>query len=109
MGKKWTRITFALKQKIPSTLNPELPCDIGTAFLQILLSRHQNAGQSYDIKIANRCFEIVTKFRYLGTTIINQNPIQDEIKRRLNSDNAVEVQMYLKYWCKKLTSQGVLF
>jgi hypothetical protein len=23
----------------------------------MLLSRHQNAGQSYDIKIANRCFE----------------------------------------------------
>jgi hypothetical protein len=28
----------------------------------MLLSRHQNAGQSYDIKIANRCFENVAKF-----------------------------------------------
>jgi hypothetical protein len=37
----------------------------------MLLSRHQNAGESYDIKIANRCFENVTKFRYLGTTITN--------------------------------------
>jgi hypothetical protein len=35
----------------------------------MLLSRHQNAGQSYDIKIPNRCFENVAKFRYLGTTI----------------------------------------
>jgi hypothetical protein len=35
----------------------------------MLLSRHQHAGQSYDIKIANRCFENVAKFRYLGTTI----------------------------------------
>jgi hypothetical protein len=32
----------------------------------MLLSRHQNAGQSHDIKIANKCFENVAKFRYLG-------------------------------------------
>jgi hypothetical protein len=51
------------------------------------VSRHQNAGQSYDIKIANRCFENVAKFRYLGT-ITNQNLIQEKIKRRLNSSNA---------------------
>jgi ribosomal protein S2 len=53
----------------------------------MLLSRHQNAGQSYDIKIANRCFENEAKFRYLGTTITNQNLIQGEIKRRINSGN----------------------
>jgi ribosomal protein S2 len=54
----------------------------------MLLSRHQNAGQSHDIKIANKCFDNVAKFRYLGTTITNQNLIQEGIKRRLNSDNA---------------------
>jgi ribosomal protein S2 len=54
----------------------------------MLLSRHQNAGQSHDIKITNKCFENVAKFRYLGTTITNQNLIQEEIKRRLNLDNA---------------------
>jgi ribosomal protein S2 len=46
----------------------------------MLLSRHKNAGKNYDIKIANRCFENVTRFRYLGTTVTNQNLIQDEIK-----------------------------
>jgi hypothetical protein len=51
----------------------------------MLLSRHQNAGKDYDIKIANRCFENVARFRYLGTTITNQNLIQEEIKRRFNS------------------------
>jgi predicted GH43/DUF377 family glycosyl hydrolase len=41
----------------------------------MLLSRQQNAGQNHDIKIGNRCFENVVQFRYLGTTITNQNLI----------------------------------
>jgi hypothetical protein len=51
----------------------------------MLLTHHQNAGQNYDIKIANRCFENVAKFRYLGT-ITNQNLIRKE-NERLNSGN----------------------
>jgi hypothetical protein len=54
----------------------------------MLLSHHQYAGQIYNIKIANRCFENVAKLKYLGRTITNQNLIQEEIKRRLNSGNA---------------------
>jgi tRNA U34 5-carboxymethylaminomethyl modifying enzyme MnmG/GidA len=49
----------------------------------MLLCRHQNAGQSYDIKVANRYFENVAKLRYLGKTITSQNLIQEEINRRL--------------------------
>jgi hypothetical protein len=52
----------------------------------MLLSHHQNAEQKHDIKIGNRCFENVAQF--LGTTITNQNLIEEEIKRRLNSGNA---------------------
>jgi hypothetical protein len=52
-----------------------------------VLSRHQNAGQNHDIKIGNRCFENVAQFRYLGTTITNQNLIQEENKGRENSGN----------------------
>jgi hypothetical protein len=54
----------------------------------MLLSRHQNVGQNRDVKIANRSFENVSQFKYLGTTVTNKNLIQEEIKRRLNSSNA---------------------
>jgi hypothetical protein len=54
----------------------------------MLLSGHQNVGQNRDIKIAHRSFENVSQFKYLGTTVRNQNLIQEEIKRRLNSGNA---------------------
>jgi hypothetical protein len=40
----------------------------------MLLSRHQNVGQNWDIKIANRSFENVSQFKYLGTAVTNQNP-----------------------------------
>jgi hypothetical protein len=53
----------------------------------MLLSHHQNAGQNHDIKIDNRSFENVAEFRYLGTTVTNQNSFQEVIKRRLNSGN----------------------
>jgi hypothetical protein len=54
----------------------------------MLLSHHQNVGQNRDIKIAKRSFENVSQFEYLGKTVTNQNLIQEEIKRRLNSGNA---------------------
>jgi hypothetical protein len=54
----------------------------------MLLSRHQNAGQNRDIKIARRSYKNMSQLKYLGTTVTNQNLIQDEIKRRLNSGNA---------------------
>jgi ribosomal protein S2 len=46
----------------------------------MLLSCHQNAEQNYDMKMANRCFENVAQFRYLGTTITNHSPIQEDIE-----------------------------
>jgi hypothetical protein len=54
----------------------------------ILVPRDQNAGQNRDIKIGYRSFENVSQFKYLGMAIANQNLIQEEIKRRLNSGNA---------------------
>jgi hypothetical protein len=53
-----------------------------------LLSRHQNAKQNRNINIANRSFDGLVRFKYLGTTVTNTNFIQNEIERRLNSGNA---------------------
>jgi hypothetical protein len=54
----------------------------------MFMSRHQTAGQSNYIKLANKSFERVAKFKYLGTTLTDQNCIHEETRRRLNSGNA---------------------
>jgi hypothetical protein len=69
----------------------------------MLLSRHQNAGRNHDTKLANRCFENVAQFKYLGITVANQHSIQEEIKRRLNSGNACY------YSVQNLLSSHLLF
>jgi hypothetical protein len=48
----------------------------------MLMSR-KKAGQRHGIKMANRSFKGVAKFKYLGTTLIDQNSMQEEIKSRL--------------------------
>jgi hypothetical protein len=40
------------------------------------------------INVANISFENMSQFKYFGTTITNQNLVQKEIKRRMNSPNA---------------------
>jgi hypothetical protein len=54
----------------------------------MLLSPHQNARPIHNIRIDTKSLENVAQFRYLGTTVTNQNLIQEEIKSRLNSGNA---------------------
>jgi hypothetical protein len=48
----------------------------------MIMSLHPNSGQNQNIKIANESFEKVSKFKYLGTTLTDQNDIRDEIKNR---------------------------
>jgi hypothetical protein len=54
----------------------------------MLLSRHQNEGKNPDIKIANKYFENVVEFKYLATTVADQNLIQEKIKRILSCGSA---------------------
>jgi hypothetical protein len=54
----------------------------------MVMSRDQNAGRTYSMKIDTISFERVDEFKYLGTILTNQNSIQEEIKSRLKSGNA---------------------
>jgi hypothetical protein len=45
-------------------------------------------GQKHSIKIANSSFKDVVKFKYLGTTLTDQNCMHKEINSRLNTGNA---------------------
>jgi hypothetical protein len=53
-----------------------------------MLSRRQISRQNHDIQITKKYFENVAHFKYMGTTVTDQNLFQEEIKRRLNSGNA---------------------
>jgi hypothetical protein len=52
------------------------------------MSRDQNAGQIGYVQIGNESFETVEQFKYLGTTLTNQNSIHEKIKCGLKSGNA---------------------
>jgi hypothetical protein len=61
-----------------------------TAVRKVLLSRHQNSERNHNVKTAKRSFEYVAQFKHVETIIANQNLIQEEIKRKLNSGNACD-------------------
>jgi hypothetical protein len=49
----------------------------------MLMTRDQHTGRSHSMRIDNNSFERVEGFKYLGTTITNQNSVQEEIKSGL--------------------------
>jgi len=54
----------------------------------MVVTRDQNAGRIHSVRIDNSTFERVEEFKYLGTTLTNQNSIVEEIKNTLRSGNA---------------------
>jgi hypothetical protein len=79
--KKNTEVLLDASKEVGLAVNPEK-----TKYM--LMSRSQKIGRKDSIKIANRSFEDVARFKYLGTTLTDQNCMHEEIKSRLNSGNA---------------------
>jgi UDP-galactopyranose mutase len=53
----------------------------------MVMAPDQNAGRRHSMNIDNSSIERVEEFKYLGTTLRNQNSIQVEIKSRLKLGN----------------------
>jgi sorting nexin-29 len=68
-------------KKVGLEVNPEK-----TEYM--LMSCSQKMEQKHSIKIVNRSFEDVPKFKYHGTTLSDQNCMHEEVKSRLNFGNA---------------------
>jgi hypothetical protein len=54
----------------------------------IVISLDQNAGRSHNVKIDNNSFERLEELECLGTTLTNQNSMQEVIKSGLKPGNA---------------------
>jgi predicted HNH restriction endonuclease len=81
--KKNTEALLDASEEVGLEINPQK-----TKKAYMLMSRCQKAGQKHSINIAYRFCEGVAKFKYLGTTLTDQNGMHEEIKSRLNSGNA---------------------
>ena len=46
----------------------------------MVMPRERTTGRSHNMKIDNKCFESVEKFKYLETTLTNQNSIQEKLR-----------------------------
>ena len=59
------------------------------------------------MKIDNSSIERVEEFKYLGTTITDQNSIQEEIKSRLKLGNACYHSVVFQVAVQKLKDQDI--
>jgi len=60
----------------------------------MVMSRDQNAGRVRSVRINNSAFKRMEEFKYLGTSLTDQNSIAGEIKGRLSQE------MLTIIWCR---------
>jgi len=74
--KKYTEALLAASKESRLEVNADM-----TKYM--VMSRDKNAERNHRIKIGNIAVERMEQFKYLATTLKNDNSIQGEIKRRL--------------------------
>jgi hypothetical protein len=79
--KKNTEVLLDADKEVGLEVNQEKTKDM-------LKSRSQKIGQKHSIKMTNRSFEDVAKYKYLETSLTDQNCMHEEINSILNSGNA---------------------
>jgi hypothetical protein len=79
--KKNIEALLGASKEVGLEVNPE-------NIMYMLMSRSQKIRQKESIKMANMFFEDVAKYKYLETTLTDQNYMHEEIKSRLNYWNA---------------------
>jgi hypothetical protein len=46
------------------------------------MCRIQNVGENHYLRVGNESFENIEQFKYLGTNLINQNSIHENIRKK---------------------------
>jgi len=60
------------------------------------MSRDQHTGRNHNTKKGNNPFDRVEQFRYLETSLTNQNSIYDEVKSGLSVKNLLSSSLLSK-------------
>jgi hypothetical protein len=80
--------TIQKNTETPLDAGKEVGLEVNSQKNNYMLMSRKKAGRKHNINRANRSSEGVAKFKYFGTTLTDQNCMQEVIKSRPNSGNA---------------------